>query len=55
MVGTARLSGQALGAALVAWCLLLSPLHGTGHALAIAAGLALAGALVSFMRIGMKQ
>ena len=54
MVGTARLSGQALGAALVAWCLLLSPLHGTGHALAIAAGLALAGALVSFMRMGLR-
>lgn len=52
IVATARLTGQALGAALVAWCLVLSPHAGTHHALAIAAGLALAGALVSFARLG---
>jgi DHA2 family multidrug resistance protein-like MFS transporter len=52
IVATARLSGQALGAALVAWCLVLSPLRGTFDALAIAAALALIGALVSFARLG---
>ncbi|WP_051971764.1 MFS transporter [Massilia sp. 9096] len=55
IVATARLSGQALGAALVAWCLVLSPLRGTFDALAIAAALALIGALVSFARLGLGR
>lgn len=55
IVATARLTGQALGAALVAWCLVLSPLHGTRHALAVAAALALLGAVVSFARLGVDR
>jgi DHA2 family multidrug resistance protein-like MFS transporter len=55
IVASARLSGQALGAALVAWCLVLSPLRGTFDALAIAAALALIGALISFARLGLGR
>lgn len=53
IVATARLSGQALGAALVARCLMSSPLHGSSWALAIAAALGLLGAAVSFARMGL--
>src|SRR5437764_10832185 len=37
MVATARLIGQSLGAALVAFCLTVSNVHGSGYAVAIAA------------------
>ena len=50
IVATARLSGQATGAALVAFCFTLSDTHGTVYALATAAGFAALGALVSFSR-----
>jgi DHA2 family multidrug resistance protein-like MFS transporter len=55
IVATARLSGQALGAALVALCLVLSPVDGTRHALGVAAALALLGALISFARLGVDR
>ena len=53
IVATSRLTGQAVGAALVAWCLTLSHSAGTGYALALAAGIALVGAAISFARIRM--
>lgn len=55
IVATARLTGQAIGAALVAWCLVLSPAHGTAHALAAAAAIALLGAGISFARLGLDR
>ena len=51
MVATARLTGQAGGAALVAGCLVLSARHGTSYALAAAAAIALLGAAISFARL----
>lgn len=51
IVATARLTGQACGAALVAGCLVLSEHHGTTYALAAAAGIALLGAGISFARL----
>ena len=51
IVATARLTGQAGGAALVAGCLVLSERHGTTYALAAAAGIALLGACISFARL----
>jgi DHA2 family multidrug resistance protein-like MFS transporter len=51
IVATARLTGQASGAALVAGCLVLSEHHGTTYALAAAAAIALLGAGVSFARL----
>ena len=51
IVATARLTGQACGAALVAGCLVLSERHGTTYALAAAAGIALLGACISFARL----
>jgi len=53
IVATSRLTGQAAGAALVAWCLTLSHSAGTGYALALAAGIALLGAAISFARLKM--
>jgi DHA2 family multidrug resistance protein-like MFS transporter len=53
IVATARLLGQAIGAALVAWCLTLSHGAGTVHALALAAGIALVGAAISLARLRM--
>jgi DHA2 family multidrug resistance protein-like MFS transporter len=53
IVATARLVGQAIGAALVAWCLTLSHAAGTVHALALAAGIALVGAAISLARLRM--
>jgi DHA2 family multidrug resistance protein-like MFS transporter len=55
IVATARLTGQAIGAALVAWCLVMSPAHGTTHALALAAAIALAGAAISFARLRLDR
>jgi DHA2 family multidrug resistance protein-like MFS transporter len=51
IVATARLTGQASGAALVAGCLVLSEHHGTSYALAAAAAIALLGAANSFARL----
>ncbi len=51
IVATARLTGQACGAALVAGCLVLSERHGTSYALAAAAAIALLGAATSFARL----
>jgi DHA2 family multidrug resistance protein-like MFS transporter len=51
IVATARLTGQACGAALVAGCLVLSEHRGTTYALATAAGIALLGAGISFARL----
>jgi DHA2 family multidrug resistance protein-like MFS transporter len=51
IVATARLTGQACGAALVAGCLVLSEHRGTTYALAAAAAIALLGAGISFARL----
>ena len=51
MLGTARLSGQTLGAALVALIFGIAPQHGTTITLVVAAGFAAAAAMVSLMRI----
>jgi DHA2 family multidrug resistance protein-like MFS transporter len=51
IVATARLTGQACGAALVAGCLVLSEHRGTTYALATAAAIALLGAGISFARL----
>jgi DHA2 family multidrug resistance protein-like MFS transporter len=55
IVATARLTGQAIGAALVAWCLVLSHSHGTRYALGLAAGIALLGAAISFSRLALDR
>ncbi|CAN5277409.1 MFS transporter [soil metagenome] len=54
IVGTARLLGQTLGAALVALCLLLSPLHGPVYALWLGCGFAAVGSVMSFLRLVAK-
>lgn len=51
MLGTARLLGQTMGAALVAMFLALSPNDGTQLSLATGAGFALAGAALSMLRL----
>ncbi len=51
VVATARLSGQAVGAALVAFCLTVSHLHGPWYALALAAGFAFVASVASFSRL----
>jgi DHA2 family multidrug resistance protein-like MFS transporter len=51
MVATARLIGQSLGAALVAFCLTVFHLRGTGYAIAIAAGFAAVASVASFSRL----
>jgi len=51
IVATARLTGQACGAALVAGCLVLSAHRGTTYALEAAAAIALLGAAISFARL----
>ena len=50
MVATARLLGQTTGAALVALCFEVTPLHGAPLALLAGAGFAGAAALASFLR-----
>jgi DHA2 family multidrug resistance protein-like MFS transporter len=54
-VATARLTGQATGAALVAYCFLISSSHGPMYALAVAAGFAALGALASFSRLLVRK
>src|SRR6202035_617416 len=51
MLGTARLLGQTIGAALVALFLARYPVGGTQVALAVASGIALVAALVSAVRV----
>jgi DHA2 family multidrug resistance protein-like MFS transporter len=51
MVATARLIGQSLGAALVAFCLTVFHLRGTWYAIAIAAAFAAAASIASFSRL----
>jgi DHA2 family multidrug resistance protein-like MFS transporter len=51
MVATARLTGQSLGAALVALCLTISHVRGPAHALALGAGFALFASAASFARL----
>jgi DHA2 family multidrug resistance protein-like MFS transporter len=51
IVATARLTGQATGAALVAWCLTVSVLNGPKYALVLGACFAAAGSIASFSRL----
>jgi MFS transporter, DHA2 family, multidrug resistance protein len=51
MLGTARLTGQTLGAALVALIFGITPKHGTFVALYVAAGFSAVAAVVSMMRV----
>lgn len=51
IVATARLSGQATGAALVAFCLTVSHLRGPWYALALAAAFAFVASVASFSRM----
>ena len=51
MLGTARLTGQTVGAALVALIFGVSPKHGPMVALTVAAGVAGLASVVSFMRL----
>jgi DHA2 family multidrug resistance protein-like MFS transporter len=55
IVATARLIGQASGAALVAYCFTLSELHGTRYALCLAAGFAAFASIASFARLAVRQ
>ena len=50
-VATSRLLGQSVGAALVALCFGIAPLHGPTLALTLAAGFAAAASVVSFTRL----
>ena len=51
MVAMSRLIGQATGAALVAYCFILSGQHGARYALAAAAGFAAVASVASFLRM----
>jgi DHA2 family multidrug resistance protein-like MFS transporter len=51
MLGTARLTGQTIGAALVALIFGISPQHGPVIALTLAATVAGLASVVSFMRL----
>lgn len=51
MVATARLTGQATGAALVAFCLTISHVRGPWFALGIAAAFSFAASMASFSRL----
>ncbi len=55
MLGTARLSGQTLGAALVALIFGIAPQHGATITLSVAACFAAAAALVSLLRISRSK
>ncbi|MYM94000.1 MFS transporter [Duganella vulcania] len=54
IVATARLTGQATGAALVAYCFMLSASHGTRYALALAATFAAVASVASFARLAVR-
>jgi DHA2 family multidrug resistance protein-like MFS transporter len=51
IVATARLTGQATGAALVAWCLTVSSVKGTSYALVLGACFAAVASIASFSRL----
>lgn len=51
IIALSRLTGQALGAALVALCLSLSALHGASHALILGTVFAIVASIVSFSRL----
>jgi DHA2 family multidrug resistance protein-like MFS transporter len=51
IVATARLTGQAIGAALVAWCLTVSSVRGTSWALVLGACFAGVASIASFSRL----
>jgi MFS transporter, DHA2 family, multidrug resistance protein len=55
MLGTARLTGQTLGAALVALIFGIAPQHGATIALYVAAGFAATAAVVSMLRLAGKR
>ncbi|MYM87187.1 MFS transporter [Rugamonas sp. FT82W] len=55
IVATARLTGQATGAALVAYCFMLSATHGTRYALALAATFAAVASVASFARLAVRK
>jgi DHA2 family multidrug resistance protein-like MFS transporter len=55
MVATARLIGQSTGAALVAFCLTMFHLRGTGYAIAIAAAFAAVASIASFSRLAVAR
>ncbi|RFP09466.1 MFS transporter [Duganella sp. BJB488] len=55
IVATARLTGQATGAALVAYCFMLSASHGTRYALALAAAFAAVASVASFARLAVRK
>jgi DHA2 family multidrug resistance protein-like MFS transporter len=55
IVATARLIGQASGAALVAYCFTLSEAHGTRYALVLAACFAGAASIASFARLAVGR
>jgi DHA2 family multidrug resistance protein-like MFS transporter len=54
MLGTARLLGQTIGAALVAMLLAQNPQNGTRIALTVGVGFALTGAVLSTLRLSSK-
>jgi DHA2 family multidrug resistance protein-like MFS transporter len=54
IVATARLIGQATGAALVAYCFTLSATHGTTYALVLGAAFAGVASVASFARLAVK-
>jgi MFS transporter, DHA2 family, multidrug resistance protein len=51
IVATARLTGQTIGAALAAFCFALAGREGATYALALGAGFAAVGAVMSFLRL----
>jgi DHA2 family multidrug resistance protein-like MFS transporter len=51
MVATSRLTGQATGAALVAYCFTLSSERGASYSLAVAASFAAVASIASFLRL----
>ena len=55
VVATARLTGQASGAALVAYCFTVSASNGTRHALMLAAGFAAVASVASFSRLAVGK
>jgi DHA2 family multidrug resistance protein-like MFS transporter len=55
IVATARLTGQTLGAALAALCFALGGHNGATIALAVGAGFAAVGSLMSFLRLAVSS
>jgi DHA2 family multidrug resistance protein-like MFS transporter len=55
IVGTARLTGQTIGAALAALCFALADRNGAVVALALGAGFAALGSVMSFLRLAVAR